>query len=57
MLLEAAEDLSLDIPDAPDQLMMFTARTIVDELFSPSDIENIRERVAGTLGSQVTSPT
>eukprot|EP00241_Pyramimonas_parkeae_P004398 CAMPEP_0114265770 /NCGR_PEP_ID=MMETSP0058-20121206/24152_1 /TAXON_ID=36894 /ORGANISM="Pyramimonas parkeae, CCMP726" /LENGTH=955 /DNA_ID=CAMNT_0001383003 /DNA_START=387 /DNA_END=3254 /DNA_ORIENTATION=- len=54
MLLEAAEDLSLDIPHAPDQLMMFLARAVVDEIVSPSDIESIKREVAATsVGAQV----
>jgi len=53
MLLEAAEDLRLDIPDAPDQLMMFVARAIVDEVMSPAALEGLREDLHGSMGGQV----
>jgi len=55
MLLEAAEDLRLDIPDAPDQIMMFVARAIVDEVMSPADLERLREDLHGSIGGQVAS--
>eukprot|EP00959_Pyramimonas_sp_CCMP1952_P356442 7464561-Pyramimonas_sp.AAC.1 len=52
MLLEAADDLRLDIPDAPDQITMFVARAIVDELIPPADLEQLRQSLHGTLGGQ-----
>lgn len=35
MLLESAEDLSVDIPDAVDVLAVFIARAVVDEILPP----------------------
>lgn len=35
LLLERIEDLKLDIPNAPEQLSMFLARAVVDDLLPP----------------------
>ena len=36
MLMEALDDLCLDVPEAPDLLALFTARAIVDDILPPS---------------------
>jgi hypothetical protein len=55
MLLETTDDLRLDIPDAADQLMLFLARAMVDELLPPFAFTDLRDelRITAPIGSQV----
>ncbi|KAI5072643.1 hypothetical protein GOP47_0012749 [Adiantum capillus-veneris] len=54
MLLEAAEDTALDIPDAANQLSLFLARAVVDDILAPCDLDEINEQLgAGSLGVEI----
>ncbi|MCO5605452.1 hypothetical protein L7F22_059636 [Adiantum nelumboides] len=45
MLLEAAEDIALDILDAANQLSLFLARVVVDDILVPLDLDEINEQL------------
>lgn len=54
MLLEAAEDTALDIPDAANQLSLFLARAVVDDILAPLDLDDINaEFRPGSLGAAI----
>ena len=47
-LLESADDLALDIPDAVDVLALFVARTVVDDILPPAFLtkhRNLYQRI------------
>ncbi|CAG9467242.1 unnamed protein product [Pedinophyceae sp. YPF-701] len=41
LLLDAADDLALDIPDAPRMLALFIARAVYDEVLAPSFLHDV----------------
>ncbi|VFR00325.1 unnamed protein product [Cuscuta campestris] len=47
MLIEAADDTALDIPAAAENLAMFLARAVVDEVLAPQHLEEIGIRLQG----------
>ncbi|XP_059666131.1 MA3 DOMAIN-CONTAINING TRANSLATION REGULATORY FACTOR 2-like [Cornus florida] len=55
LLLESAEDTVLDIPVVVDDLAMFLARAVVDEVLAPLHLEEIRSQCLGpdSVGSKV----
>ncbi|KAK9121964.1 hypothetical protein Syun_019581 [Stephania yunnanensis] len=55
MLIEAAADTALDIPTVVDDLAMFLARAVTDEVISPQHLEEIGSQCTGqgALGSKV----
>ncbi|KAH7295354.1 hypothetical protein KP509_27G043500 [Ceratopteris richardii] len=58
MLLEVAEDTALDIPDASNQLSLFLARAVIDEILAPLDLEEINEQLKpGSLGAEIVRTT
>lgn len=55
-LLESADDTALDIPDAANELALFLARAVVDDILAPLDLEEIKEQLKpGSLGSDIVS--
>lgn len=53
-LLEAAEDTALDIPDAANELSLFLARSVVDDILAPLDLQEIKEQLKpGSLGNEI----
>uniref|UniRef100_A0A0D9VRC8 MI domain-containing protein n=1 Tax=Leersia perrieri TaxID=77586 RepID=A0A0D9VRC8_9ORYZ len=46
LLIEAAEDAALDNPAIVEDLTMFFARSVVDEVIAPSDLEAMEEEEA-----------
>lgn len=53
MLLEAMDDLSLDVPDAPEALLVFTARAVVDDVLPPSWLGTAAAELEGKPGGEV----
>ncbi|XP_024399349.1 MA3 DOMAIN-CONTAINING TRANSLATION REGULATORY FACTOR 3 [Physcomitrium patens] len=54
LLLQSAEDTSLDIPDAANQLSLFLARAVVDDILAPLHLDEISEQlVEGSLGREI----
>ncbi|KAJ3681171.1 hypothetical protein LUZ60_015660 [Juncus effusus] len=54
MLLEAIDDLALDIPDASDVLAVFISRAVVDEILPPAFIARMKENLPeGSRGIEV----
>lgn len=53
MLLEAMEDLSLDVPGAPESLLLFTARAVVDDILPPSWLGPTAAEMEGKAGGEV----
>lgn len=54
MLLQSAEDTALDIPDAANELGLFLARAVVDDILAPLYLEEISEQlVDGCLGREI----
>eukprot|EP00246_Nothoceros_aenigmaticus_P013530 TRINITY_DN4718_c0_g1_i1.p1 TRINITY_DN4718_c0_g1~~TRINITY_DN4718_c0_g1_i1.p1 ORF type:complete len:725 (+),score=184.72 TRINITY_DN4718_c0_g1_i1:48-2222(+) len=54
LLLESAEDTALDIPDAANQLALFLARAVVDDVLAPLYLEEIDEELKeGSLGREI----
>lgn len=47
MLLETAEDTALDILDASNELALFLARAVVDDVLAPLNLEEIGGRLEG----------
>ncbi|MCO5576479.1 hypothetical protein L7F22_030289 [Adiantum nelumboides] len=45
MLLEVVEDIALDILDAANQLSLFLARVVVDDILAPLDLDEINEQL------------
>ena len=41
------EDLKLDIVDAPDEVAVFVARAVVDDLLAPADLHDISRSLKG----------
>ena len=41
LLLESIEDTALDIPDATNELALFLARAIIDDILGPLNLEEI----------------
>ncbi|KAL2503755.1 MA3 domain-containing protein [Abeliophyllum distichum] len=56
MLLESAEDTALDIPGVVEDLAMFLARAVVDEVLTPQQLEEIGSEFSGSdsIGNRVT---
>lgn len=53
LLLENADDTALDIPDAANELALFLARAVVDDILAPLDLEEINEQLKpSSLGSE-----
>ncbi|KAK3150902.1 hypothetical protein QOZ80_3AG0239210 [Eleusine coracana subsp. coracana] len=50
LLIEAAEDAALDNPAIVEDLTMFFARAVVDEVIAPSDLEAMEEEEAISCG-------
>ncbi|XP_042478144.1 MA3 DOMAIN-CONTAINING TRANSLATION REGULATORY FACTOR 2-like [Macadamia integrifolia] len=55
MLVEAADDTALDIPVVVEDLAMFLARAVVDEVLAPNHLEEIGSQCVGqdSIGSKV----
>ncbi|MCO5613445.1 hypothetical protein L7F22_067721 [Adiantum nelumboides] len=54
LLLETAEDTALDIPDAANELALFLARAVVDDILAPLDLDEIKEELKpDSLGSEI----
>ncbi|CAN6295962.1 unnamed protein product [Urochloa humidicola] len=47
LLIDAAEDAALDNPAIVEDLAMFFARSVVDEVIAPSDLEAMEEDASG----------
>ncbi|CAL9057884.1 unnamed protein product [Musa banksii] len=45
MLLESAEDTTLDILDASDELALFLARAVIDDVLAPLNLEEISNKL------------
>jgi phosphoribosylformylglycinamidine (FGAM) synthase PurS component len=45
MLLESAEDTTLDILDAPDELGLFLARAVIDDVIAPLNLDEISSKL------------
>lgn len=45
MLLESAEDTALDILDASNELALFLARAVIDDVLAPLNLEEIRSKL------------
>eukprot|EP00271_Cylindrocystis_brebissonii_P021137 TRINITY_DN7402_c0_g1_i1.p1 TRINITY_DN7402_c0_g1~~TRINITY_DN7402_c0_g1_i1.p1 ORF type:complete len:735 (-),score=154.20 TRINITY_DN7402_c0_g1_i1:1631-3835(-) len=58
-LLEAVEDLALDIPDASNELSLFLARAVVDDILAPLYLAQTQElfKAGGGLASEVLQTT
>ena len=41
LLLESIEDTALDIPDAENELALFLARAVIDNILAPLNLEEI----------------
>ncbi|CAA7395962.1 unnamed protein product [Spirodela intermedia] len=48
MLLESADDLTLDIVDTVDVLALFIARAVVDDILPPAFLKRAREKLSET---------
>ncbi|KAK1382280.1 MA3 DOMAIN-CONTAINING TRANSLATION REGULATORY FACTOR 2 [Heracleum sosnowskyi] len=48
MLIESADDTALDNPVVVEDLAMFLARAVVDEVLAPSHLEEIKSQCSGT---------
>ncbi|KAM0949099.1 putative programmed cell death protein [Dioscorea sansibarensis] len=55
LLIESAEDTALDIPAVVEDLAMFLARAVVDEVLAPSHLEEIGSHceTSDSIGSKV----
>lgn len=53
LLLESADDLSVDIPDAVNVLALFIARAVVDDILPPSFITKVQKTLESSKGIQV----
>eukprot|EP00252_Welwitschia_mirabilis_P010638 TRINITY_DN2402_c0_g1_i3.p1 TRINITY_DN2402_c0_g1~~TRINITY_DN2402_c0_g1_i3.p1 ORF type:complete len:701 (+),score=193.55 TRINITY_DN2402_c0_g1_i3:294-2396(+) len=54
LLLESAEDTALDIPGAANELALFLARAVVDDVLAPLNLEEInRQLKPGSIGSEI----
>ncbi|KAL8141996.1 hypothetical protein V2J09_015028 [Rumex salicifolius] len=52
LLLESADDLSVDIPDAVNVLALFIARAVVDDILPPSFITKVQKTLESSKGVQ-----
>ncbi|KAH7298781.1 hypothetical protein KP509_25G058900 [Ceratopteris richardii] len=53
-LLETADDTALDIPDAANEFALFLARSVVDDILAPLDLDEIKEQLKPqSLGSDI----
>lgn len=50
LLLEQAEDLALDIPDAAYELALFLARAVVDDVLPPLYLSQVRDCISDYSG-------
>ncbi|CAM6114371.1 unnamed protein product [Calypogeia fissa] len=58
LLLESAEDTSLDIPDAANELSLFLARAVVDDILAPVYLDEIDEQLdEESLGHEIVHST
>ena len=58
LLLESAEDTALDIPDTANELALFLARAVVDDILAPLDLEEIKGQLKeDSLGSEIVNTT
>ncbi|KAJ7290852.1 hypothetical protein O6H91_06G024600 [Diphasiastrum complanatum] len=54
LLLDSAEDTALDIPDAANQMTLFLARTVVDDVLAPLYLREIDGQLKeGSLGAEI----
>ncbi|GAQ81206.1 MA3 domain-containing protein [Klebsormidium nitens] len=54
LLLEQAEDLALDIPDAAYELALFLARAVVDDVLPPLYLSQVQNQLKdGSLGQEI----
>ena len=51
MLLESAEDTALDILDASNELALFVARAVIDDVLAPLNLEEITSRLPPNCSS------
>jgi hypothetical protein len=54
MLLESAEDTALDIKDASNELAMFVARAVIDDVLAPLNLDEIGSRLQGNSSGSET---
>ncbi|KAJ8752055.1 hypothetical protein K2173_001082 [Erythroxylum novogranatense] len=54
MLLESAEDTALDILDASDELSLFLARAVIDDVLAPLNLEEIGSRLPSNCSGSET---
>ena len=53
LLLHSAEDLTLDVPDAPELLLLYMLRAIVDDVVTPSWLRHTKAALTRTAGGEV----
>jgi len=53
LLLRSTEDFTLDVPDAPELLLLYILRAIVDDVASPAWLRHAKISLAGTAGGEV----
>uniref|UniRef100_A0A0D6QWI4 MI domain-containing protein n=1 Tax=Araucaria cunninghamii TaxID=56994 RepID=A0A0D6QWI4_ARACU len=54
LLLESAEDTALDIPDASNELTLFLARAVIDDILAPLNLEEISSQLEpGSIGDEI----
>jgi hypothetical protein len=54
LLLESAEDTALDIPFAANELALFLARAVIDDVLAPLNLEEIDNQLnPGSIGSEI----
>lgn len=41
-LVQAVDDLQIDVPDAPNLIATFVARAVIDDILPPSFVERLR---------------
>lgn len=54
MLLESAEDTALDIKDASNELALFLARAVIDDVLAPLNLDEIANRLPQTCSGSET---
>ncbi|XP_057841956.2 MA3 DOMAIN-CONTAINING TRANSLATION REGULATORY FACTOR 4 [Cryptomeria japonica] len=58
LLLESAEDTALDIPQAANELALFLARAVVDDILAPLNLDEISNRLKeGSIGNEIVRVT
>ncbi|XP_071692855.1 MA3 DOMAIN-CONTAINING TRANSLATION REGULATORY FACTOR 1-like [Rutidosis leptorrhynchoides] len=55
LLLESAEDTALDILDASNELALFLARAVIDDVLAPLNLEEIGNRLAPNCNGSETA--